>query len=226
MHDHQALIDQLSRSAMPVRRPWPASIRALLVATISLASGLVLTNGLRNPWHSLLDDNGWGLIQIILTLSTGVVVLVAAFELSIPGKRSRLQWVGAAVAPCWLFACLGVILLSHVPFGTLDDGVYCFRFLVVASLPMMGAVVIALRRTRSPQPTRTLLCAGGGVSALAASLLALCHPSSLKLVDFSMHLAAIACVIGSTILIGWPHVAYGRAERRLFEPELSEVERP
>lgn len=210
MRDHQALIDLLSRSTTPVRRPWPAPVRALLVVAISLASGVFLTSGVRFPWRSLLGGNGWGLIQVILTLAAGVAVLVTAFEISIPGRRSRWPWAAAAIAATWLLACLGTILLSRTPFGTFDDGIFCFRFLVVASLPMIGAVVVALRQTRSPRPTQTLLFAGGGVAALAASLLALCHSSALKLVDFSMHLAAMTCVIGLTILIGRSFIAYDR----------------
>lgn len=208
MHDHEALIERLSLSAKPVRRPWSPAARALLVAIIGLASGWLVTSNIRSPWAALNGGDNWGLAQFILTIVAGISALVAAFQVSIPGIRSRWQWVPGVILLTWLFACLGGIFLSGEDAGTLGDGIYCFRFLTVASLPMIVAVVIALRRTRSPNPTRTLLYAGVGVAALSVSLLALCHPFSLQLVDFGMHLSAIVCVVGLTVLIGRPQITY------------------
>ncbi len=208
MVDHDALIETLARAATPVRRLRPAPLRALAWAAIAMACGWIATTGVRAPPGLWSGGDYWQATQLALLLMLGVAALVSAFEMSIAGRSTRLQPLLVIGVLAWLAVSFGSIVASGQPLGTVGDGLYCFRFLLVASLPMMILVVIALRRTGSFRPRRTLLSAGLGIAALSASLLALCHPFALQFVDFLMHLAAIASIVALTLLLGMRWVAW------------------
>lgn len=214
MTDHEALIEALSRSAAPIRRPLPAPLRALVWGALAIASGWLATTGLRAPLTAWTADDGWGLAQLALSLALGVAALASAFETSIPGPRRRTAPVLVLGLAAWLVVGVINVSVTDAPAGSFGDGVYCFRFLVTSSLPMAALVVIGLRSTGSLAPGRTLAAAGIGVAALSASMLALCHPFGLARVDFLMHIAAIVGVVAATIVLGRRWIDWPTRDRR------------
>ena len=202
MTHHDALIEELCRSATPVRRPLPSAVRAVGVTLLSLALGWLAVR----TRMSLANLNGagtpWGLLELAMTGIAGMAALLCAFEISIAGRPARGWYVATGSFLAWLAVSLAGIVSSGIPPGSWGDGLYCFRFLLAASAPMMVTVVIVLRRTRALRPGRTLFIAGLGVAALAISLLAFCHPFALQLVDFLMHLAAVACIVLLMVVLG------------------------
>ncbi len=208
MVDHDALIEALSRSATPVRRTYPAPARAVAWAVIAMACGWAATTWIRVPLSAWSGTDWWKLAQLALLLLLGVTALLGAFEMSIAGRPARWWPVLAGGAVAWLAVSFGGIIASHAPIGRAGDGIYCFRFLLVASLPMMVLVVAALRRTGSFRPRQTLLSAGIGIAALSASLLAFCHPFALQLFDFLMHLVAVAGIVVLMAVFGTRWVAW------------------
>lgn len=211
MADHDALIERLSRSATPVRRLRPAPVRAVLWAAVALACGWIATAGIGTPVTAWSSGDYGSMAQFVLLLLLGGTAFAGAFEMSIAGLTSRLLPVVVTGFLAWLAISLGSIALSDEPRGSLGDGIYCFTFLLVAGLPMMALVMTALRSTGSFRPGPTLLSAGIGVAALSAALLALCHPFALQLVDFLMHLAAVACIMVLTTMLGARWIGNGSA---------------
>jgi len=206
--DHDSLIEALSRSAKPVNRPWPAAVRATACAAAALGAGWLAAGAVPMSWTNL---NGagpfWGALELAMTAILGLAALLQAFEMSIAGRSPRgLPWVKGCLL-AWLGASFAGIMLEAAPASAPGDRLYCFPFLLGAGIPMMLPVILALRRTRTLQPGRTSLVAGLGIAALAASLLAVCHPFALSMVDFAMHLAGMASIVLLMVGIGQRWIA-------------------
>ena len=212
MTNHDTLIEELCRSATPVRRPLPVVLRTASVATLSLALGWLAVH----PRLSTANLNGagdlWGMLELALTGIAGVAALLCAFEISIAGRQARGLRLAVGSLLAWLAVSLIGIFSSGAPHGSLGDGLYCFVFLLAVSTPMMVTVVFALRRTRALQPRQALFMAGLSIAALSLSLLAFCHPFAPQLIDFSMHLAAAACIVSLMVLLGrrWIEIPAGK----------------
>lgn len=213
MADHQALIDSLSQPLSPVRRTRPPLLRALGWMAVALPGGLLATR-LIPTYHAdwRAPGMGWAIAQTALALALGMVAVILAFDTSIAGRplraRSGLAAGLAGLALVWLATCAGNMLASpHLDFTPPGAGVYCYTFMMLAGAPMMPLVILALRRTRALHAGRTLVVAGMGVAFVAAALLGFCHPGTLHLADFCMHLAAGASLVGLTALCGRRFVA-------------------
>lgn len=203
MADHDALIDALSRSARPVRRPLPPPLRAMVWAALALACGGLLVGLALRPeatdWSRPVA--AWAGLELAAALALGVLSIAAAFDLAIAGRKVAWPWLGAALA-VWLIAVAGRLTATPEPVGRLGMGGYCYTFMLLAGAPMAVLAVAALRRTRALRPGRALALAGLGSSFLALTLLVLCHSPQARLVDELMHLAAGATLIAATVLAG------------------------
>lgn len=206
MLNHDALIEELSQSLAPVRRPRPALLRALGWIALAMPCGLLATRLIVNyppVWSE--PGMGWAMAEITLSLAMGVAAVVLALDSSIAGRGAIRTPVTVlmAMAAAWLTICLGNIMVSPPPPAyRLGAGMHCYTFMLLACAPMMPMVIVALRRTRTLHPRRTLAVAGTGIAFLGAGLLGFCHPGSLHLVDFLMHLAAGATIVLLTTLLG------------------------
>lgn len=207
MVDHEALIEELSHALVPVRRPLAAPVRALGWMALAMPGAFLATRLITNyPPEWSAPGMGWAMAEIALALMLGVAAMVLAFEGSIAGRvplsRRRVGVLGV-LAAVWLAVCLGNIMTSPPPplyrFGA---GMHCYTFMMLAGAPMMLLVILALRRTRTLHPLRTLVVAGTGIAFLVAGLLGFCHPGTLHLVDFLMHLAAGISIVVLTALCG------------------------
>ena len=212
MNNHDALIEELCRSATPVRRPLPPAVRAIGVAALSLALGWLAFRSRMSLGNPVGEGDPLGFVELALAGIAGITALLCAFEMSIAGRRARGLYLAIGSFLGWLALSLFGIIRTGVPTGAFGDGLYCFSFLLIVSAPMMILAVLALRRTRAIQPGRTLFIAGLGVAALALCLLAFCHPFALQLVDFGTHLAAVACIVLLMFLFGRRYVRVSAGE--------------
>lgn len=212
MVNHEALIEDLSQSLAPVRRPFTAPVRALAWMALAMPCAFLATRLITNyPPQWSAPGMGWAMAEIALSLVLGVAAMVLAFEGSIAG-RGPVSRRGVAVlgvlAVVWLAVCLGNIMVSPPPplyrFGA---GMHCYTFMMLGGAPMMPLTILALRRTRALHPRRTLVVAGTGIAFLVAGLLGFCHPGTLHLVDFLMHLAAGLSIVVLTALCGQRFIA-------------------
>ena len=203
MVDHEELIEHLSSDVPAVSRPLPVVARALVWGGVALVLGLGATR-LMPTAH--LDWSAPGARLFItnagLSLLLGALLLGSAFRTTIPGKKSGLGFGLALLVAFWAVINVASIMRSHDPVGELGEGQYCFRFVVMAGLPMMAVTLFALRRTGALRPLRTLAVAGAAIGFLAFGLLAFCHPAGMNAVDFAMHILAAVAVAVVTVAIG------------------------
>ena len=213
MSDHDLLISALVDDATPVRRSAPAAFRALAWIPLCLVSGWIATTTLDASWHRLGVNHLFGAINFATSLTAGVLLVSAALELSIPGRRSRLLPLASLGMLAWSIACIVDLATAGWPLGHIGDGVYCFKFVAYSCAPMAAILALVLRRTYSVRPLRTTLLGSMGISFLAFALLAFCHHGRLQLFDFSMHLAAAALVIAISTIFGRRFVSIPRSSR-------------
>lgn len=208
MNNHDALIEQLSRTAQPVQRTRPAWLRAagwmLLALPCGFVASLLLPRGSADWSH---PGALWAGLWIVVSFCLGALAIKTAFTLSIAGNRvAQWRWL-TALCIAWLLIGVIDVLDSADRVGQLGDGQYCYTFMMVAGLPMIGIALAALRRTRSVRPAGSLAMAGLGIAAMAQILLGFCHPVAGELIDLMMHLAAALTLIVVTVIAGRRWVA-------------------
>lgn len=209
MTSHDLLIEKLSRSAGPVKRPWKPGMRVLTWVAIALpcgaATGLLLQRTLTD-WSA--SGTIWVLCQLLLTFITGTLAIRNAFLLSIAGRRPLSGKWFALAGSLWFTATLVSLHLHHdTPLAVPPDGPNCYLFMMVVSVPMMAIMMVYLRRTRTLFPARSLAAAGAGVACMALTLLSLCHPTHISIADLVMHLAAVASIVGIMLVAGYKWVS-------------------
>lgn len=210
MTDHDALISSLSGSAAPVSRPAPSFLRAAAWSLAALAcgalAGLVLH---RAPTDWAHPGAAWAAFELVAAAGLGLLAIFSAFEISIAGRRpASLTWL-AAGSVLWVAIQALAVMAAGQPYVGLSLTSSCYIFILLVSAPMLGLMVLALRRTRSCEPGRALAIAGLGVSFLALALLTLCHSAEARPSDFLMHLAAGLTVTVVSVVVGRRCIAIG-----------------
>lgn len=196
----EALIGDLSANLAPVRRLWPPMVRAGLWLACAAVTGVAVTSraSLETAWvrFTMLPDLGWTLGGAALT---AMLAAVAAFELSLPDRKSAWAWLPVPAIVLWLTAsgwgCLRDYGLPGLDPATVQDGIGCVGTILGVSIPLSLLLLALLRPARPLRPG--LVAFTGGLAASAASVTVLCliHPHDASAIDLLMHLAAIATVI-------------------------------
>ncbi len=184
-----------------LRRPdAPAQVQAQAAPTPSDSKPTSLVPRTATEWQAPLA--GIAAANIGLSLALGLTAFAAALSISIAGGIARMKgWVFATLGG-WLALSAYSIGISDQPAGHLGEGSYCFTFVVIAGVPMVAVAALALRRTRSLRPVRSLALAGMSTAFLSFALLAFCHPIALSAVDFFGHIGAGLFLAGMTIAVG------------------------
>jgi hypothetical protein len=199
------LIQSLVERAGPVRRLRPPALRAglwlLAVAALGALTILLFSNLALFARRASDPKLDW---ELAGTLLTGIVAVVAAFELSLP-DRSPL-WALLPLPPLALWvASSGYSCYRHwISFGPdgweIGESAQCFRFILAISVPLGVSLLVLLRRSRPLAPARVAAAGGLGVAALAAFLLQFFHPFDVTFMDLSVHLVAVGIVIAVSTL--------------------------
>jgi hypothetical protein len=140
-------------------------------------------------------------LELTGTLLTGILAVIAAFELSLP-DRSRAWallplptlalWIGASGYSCWQH------WLVHGPDGwVIGESANCFRFILGVSVPLAASLVVLLRRAAPLAPVPVAAMGGLGVAAIAAFALQFFHPFDVTFMDLGVHAVAVAIVVAS-----------------------------
>jgi len=202
MTDHDSLIEKLGQDIKPVKQLRPVGWR--LVGWMVIALPCAIAASFLVP-RTMTDWSQSGallaMIQLALAFLAGTLAIYHTLTMSIAGRHSAGWKVLSPIGILWLF-----LAVSNIPtHGSQlhdEDGINCFTFLLVVSIPMMILIIASLRHSRALHPIRSLAVAGFGVASLAVSLLSFCHPIHLHMLDFLMHLAAIVTIIALTIVSG------------------------
>jgi hypothetical protein len=206
MAETERLIERLAAEARPVRRLRPPALRALLwlaaaAAAVSAAILLFADLGVfaRRAAEPKLA------CELVGALLTGVLAVVAAFELSLP-DRSR-AWALLPLPPLalWL-ASSGYSCWRHwLTFGPegweIGESWNCFRFILATSAPLAASLVLVLRRARPLSPLPCAATAGLGVGAIAAVALQFFHPFDVTFMDLAVHAVSVAIVVAVVTIV-------------------------
>ncbi len=197
------LIDQLSASAVPVRRLRPPLLRAaqwLLLAGLIVAL-LALLHGAR-PDLALHLHQPTFVAALAGSFLTGVLAAIAAFHLSLP-DRSRLWLLLPAPAVVLWLTTIGYGCLTNwvriEPGGIrLGSTLECFVTLLVTSVPLSAVLFAMLRHAEQLHPTMVGMMGGLAIAGMAATALSLLHPldATIMVLLWNLGTAALIVVLG------------------------------
>jgi hypothetical protein len=196
------LIERLAAAAEPVRRLRPPVLRAglwLAVVTAALTTAIVLFADVglfarrAGDAKLALELTGTGL--------TGILAVIAAFQLSLPDRAARWAllplpalglWIASSGYSCWRH------WISIGPQGwEIGESWHCFRFILGVSLPLAASLIVLLRRARPLAPVRVAAMGALGVAAIAAFILQFFHPFDVTFMDLGIHAVAVAIVVAA-----------------------------
>ncbi|MSQ71973.1 MAG: DUF1109 domain-containing protein [Betaproteobacteria bacterium] len=201
------LINSLVAHAEPVQRLRAPVLRSagwlLFAALIFLLLGV--SHGLRPDIAQRLEE-GRFVVGTAASLLTGILAVVAAFLVSLPGRSQR-----------WLLLPLPglVVWAGTVGYGCLTDWVSigpnglqagealrCFATLVLTSVPLSLALVLMLRYAALFRPTLVVTLGSLAVAALAASALSLFHSLEATAMILMWNFGVAALLVGAGSLAG------------------------
>lgn len=193
------LIHRLAQDSGPVRRLKAPLVRAAawfaVVATGSAAAVIWLADlpefmaRARDPRH---------LIELAATLMTGVLAIIAAFEMSLPDRARAWAALPLPALALWL-ATAGTGCVQNWIAGVPSDpseSADCFAIIVATSIPLAAVLLWMLRRAKPLAPGPVAAMAGLGVAGIAAFLLQFFHPFDVTLLDLAIHAVAVGLVVG------------------------------
>ncbi len=195
------LIESLAARLQPVRRMRAPVLRALswLAVVGAVAGGfLLLHKGGLNVFMQRVAVPRVA-VECVGTGLTAIAAVVAAFELSVPGRSPRWAYLPVPPLLLWLaasgFGCLSNGWSLYGTGGIAGESPGCFTFIVLASLPLATGLFWMLRRARPIAPLPVATLGTLGVAATAAFILEFFHPFDVTVIDLTLHLAAIGLVM-------------------------------
>jgi hypothetical protein len=194
------LIDRLSRDLKPVKRLAPPYVRAgLWLAAIAVLGAALVAGFSDMPTFMRRASEPKLTLELIGTLLTGILAVIAAFELSLPDRTIRwallplpsfLLWIGSSGYSCWRQIAVRGPNGWHA-----GEGAHCFLWIVAFGVPLAVSLFLLLRRSQPLSPGPVAAMAGLGVASLAAFLLQFFHPFDVTFLDLGAHLSAVAAVV-------------------------------
>ena len=200
MDSTEGLIAQLTDGLVPVKRLSPPILRAALWlgAVTLLAAAIVFRFANMTTFMGRAGDPRMA-IELAATLLTGILAVIAAFELSLPDRPLGWALLPAPTFALWIgssgYSCWRQWVVSGPQGWSIGEGAHCFLWIVGVGLPLAVSLFLLLRRAHPIAPAPVAAMAGLGVASLAAVLLQFFHPFDVTFVDLGMHLAGVATVV-------------------------------
>ena len=194
------LIARLAAEARPVRRLRPPALRAALwlaaVAAVLAAAILLFAN--LDIFARRAADPKLAL-ELTFTLATGILAIIAAFELSLPDRSAAWALLPLPTLALWIassgYACWRHWIVQGEGGWEIGESANCFRFILGVSVPLAVSLVPLLRRAAPLAPVRVAAVGGLGVAAIAAFALQFFHPFDVTFMDLAVHAAAVGLVV-------------------------------
>ena len=199
------LIARLSAEATPVRRLRPPLLRAglWLVATTVISAGIIAAAADLPIFMERARDPRQR-VELTATLATGLLAILAAFELSLPDRSRAWAWLPLPALTVWLTASGLGCMENWISGASYDfaESAECFLILIGISLPLGIALCWMLMRAKPIAPASVTAIGGLGVAAMAAFLLQFFHPFDVTIMDLAIHAVAVLIVIAVSALSG------------------------
>lgn len=202
------IIDQLAADVRPVKPLRTPAVRAFLlltVMTLAIAAAVTLVGDVAGLRARYSGREALMALEMAAMLATGMLAIIGAFFLSIPGPSKR--WIAAPIPTFVLWLTLSGVgcygdFVRRGEFG-LESGIglHCLLFIVATSAVLAPPLIWRLSRARPIDPLPVALLGGLGVAAFSALALQFFHPLAVTAVDLALHLVAIVAVVGSIALL-------------------------
>jgi hypothetical protein len=200
MDKTESLIARLTEGLQPVKPLAPPGLRAALWLGIVAVLGAVMILRFANLAmfvHRIADPRL--ALELTGTLLTGILAVIAAFELSLPDRPITWSLLPAPSLALWLgssgFSCWRQWIVRGPDGLGKGETADCFLWIVGFGVPLAIALFVTLRRSHPLSPGPVAAMAGLGVASLAAFLLQFFHPFDATFIDLGLHLTAIVTVI-------------------------------
>jgi len=199
-----ALIAALAADARPIAPLAPPLHRALTILGAIVVVSLVAIAWRGDVGGLLARYAGrehMMALESIAMLATGVLAVVGAFFLSIPGTSRR--WMLAPVVPfvAWVTlsgaGCYDHFLRNSASGWGLGHSIDCLLFILAVSLVLAIPLIWRLSRASPIDPLPVAILGGLGTASLAALLLQFFHPFAVTFLDLGVHLFAIILVVAA-----------------------------
>ncbi len=200
MNGTDNLIAQLTKGLRPVKRlPPPGRRAALWLAAVALLCAALIFrfSNIQTFLHRAADPKL--ALELAGTLLTGILAVIAAFQLSLPDRPLRWAllpvpsfalWLGSSGYSCWRH------WIVKGPEGwEAGESASCFMAIVIFGVPLAISLFILLRKAHPLAPGPVAAMAGLGVASLAAFMLQFFHPFDVTFIDLGLHLAAVATIV-------------------------------
>ena len=200
MADTSTLIRRLVADVTPVKRLRPPVLRACLwllaVAAAGVAGILVFAN--LAVFFERIGDTALA-IEWTATVATGILAVVAAFQLSLPDRSPAWALLPLPTLAFWIgssgFSCYRNWITAGPTGWELGESANCFMFIMAVGVPLSVSLLLVLRRAMPLQPLLVAAMGALGVAALAAGALQFFHPFDVTFLDLGVHLGTIALVV-------------------------------
>jgi hypothetical protein len=205
------LIGTLAGDLKPVRPLAPPLRRCaawLAFAALTIGAAILLF-GTR---HDLMERlaRPYESLQLALSVATGVLAAIAAFQLSLPDRSARWALLPVPAVIGWIatmgFGCLEDMARMGPEALVLGTSWGCLRFVVLMGVPLAVSLVWMLRHAGPLRPVPVAMLGGLAGAALSAAGLSVFH-----------HLDAAAMVLawhgGSTLVVVLGFTLFGRRWR-------------
>jgi hypothetical protein len=207
IESNERLITTLGADLTPVRRLSNPVLRALvwLAVVTAIAVGLAALSDVSAMGRRLsASPDLW--VAAIGSAATAMLAAVAAFELSLPDRKSIWALLPLPAAFLWIAAsgigCLRSWFVADASSASLAETERCVIFILGFSIPLSAVLMVMLRRGYSLRPNLTSIVGGLACAAAAATLLNFFHPYDATATDLSVHAFAVAFVILANRMIG------------------------
>ncbi len=193
------LIHRLTQDASPVHRLSPPVVRAAIwLATVAAlaALGIVMLADVAEFAARAADKRQ--MIELAATFATGLLAVVAAFEMSLPDRARAWALLPMPALAIWIASAgTGCVenWIAGVP-SDLAESADCFAIIVGTSVPLGLGLLWMLRRAKPLAPAPVAAMGGLGVAGIAAFLLQFFHPFDVTVIDLAIHAVAVGLVVG------------------------------
>jgi hypothetical protein len=200
------LVSAMVQEMGPVRRLRPPMQRAALWLGFSVLviAAIIAWSG---PRHDLAERlaGPWELAQMLAAGLTGVLAAIAAFHLSLPDRSDRWALLPLPGFALWIatlgYGCVADFVRLGPEGLTLGTSWGCLRFILGLSIPMGGAMLLALRHAGPIRPVPTMAAGALSVAMLASVGLSIVHHLDAAIMVLVWHAGAvlIAVALGASV---------------------------
>lgn len=201
------LIAALAAQPKPVRRLGPPLLRSLVWLAVA---GLVLTvlaisQKLRPDFGLHMQETVFQL-RLIASATTGVLAVIAAVMLSVPGRSRLWLMLPVPAALVWVanigYQCLTNWVAISQNGMTAGETAECFATLVIISLPLSLASLLMLRHARHFATSGVAFMASLAISGVTAFAMTLFHALDASVLILAFNLVTSSLFIGAGMALG------------------------